>query len=177
MSLKNVSVVESETRSDSAGSDSVVRSVSASGLNILPSGYSQNRRRLLSRRRGATMAETAIVIPVLVLLVFGILQWGYIFASFITLRNACAIAARFFTLSTPTPTVGQVQAQAQAAIQPLLNPANLAAAPQVTNCIPVPGDPPARCVQMSYNLPLFVSFVVPHSVGGVLQLNAQATMR
>ncbi len=47
-----------------------------------------------NKRRGAAMAETLIVLPVLLLLGLGTLQWGLIFEAKATLNHATLMAAR-----------------------------------------------------------------------------------
>lgn len=47
------------------------------------------------RRRGQTLAEFAISLPILLLLLFGILEFGRLFQSWVTLQNAARTAARY----------------------------------------------------------------------------------
>ena len=47
------------------------------------------------RRRGQTLAEFAISLPILLLLLFGVLEFGRLFQSWVTLQNAARTAARY----------------------------------------------------------------------------------
>ena len=48
----------------------------------------------LSDERGQTMTEFAIVLPLLVVLLFGIIQFGIVFNNYVTLTDAARAAAR-----------------------------------------------------------------------------------
>ncbi|HZF93820.1 MAG TPA: TadE/TadG family type IV pilus assembly protein [Allosphingosinicella sp.] len=74
-------------------------------------------KRVLSRlrrdRRGVSAIEFAIVAPVLILMVIGILQMGAMFYAQATLQSAVADGARFATIF-PRPTRAQVVARIEA---------------------------------------------------------------
>ncbi|MDL1902962.1 hypothetical protein FBR02_19610, partial [Anaerolineae bacterium CFX9] len=55
------------------------------------------RQAHLSPRRGQTLAEFAITLPILLLLIFGIIEFGRIFQAWVTLQNAARAAARYAT--------------------------------------------------------------------------------
>jgi Flp pilus assembly protein TadG len=63
-------------------------------------------------RRGVSAIEFAIVAPVLILMVIGILQLGMFFYGHAALRNAVSEGARFATIF-PRPTEAQVIARIQ----------------------------------------------------------------
>jgi Flp pilus assembly protein TadG len=116
-----------------------------------------------------------MTLPLLALLLFGIIQYGFIFGAYITLRNASAVAARHAILQSPTPSQTEVQNVAREAIMPMLTPNNLASV-SVTS-VNVAGQP-ATNVTVVYNMPLIVPFVVPgKSAGGSLTLSATTIMR
>jgi len=52
---------------------------------------------LSRRRRGQTLAEFAITLPILLLLLFGIIEFGRIFQAWVTLQNSARAAARYAT--------------------------------------------------------------------------------
>jgi len=52
---------------------------------------------LTRRRRGQTLAEFAITLPILLILIFGIIEFGRIFQAWVTLQNAARAAARYAT--------------------------------------------------------------------------------
>lgn len=56
------------------------------------------------RRKGQTLAEFAITLPILLVLLFGIIEFGRIFQAWVTLQNAARTAARY--ASTGQPFVG-----------------------------------------------------------------------
>jgi hypothetical protein len=51
--------------------------------------------RRIRRRRGQTTAEFAITLPILLLLLFGVIEFGRIFQAWVTLQNAARTAARY----------------------------------------------------------------------------------
>jgi hypothetical protein len=55
----------------------------------------QNKRPI--SRRGQSLAEFAITLPILLLLLFGIIEFGRIFQAWVTLQNAARAAARYAT--------------------------------------------------------------------------------
>src|SRR4051812_48896404 len=50
-----------------------------------------NRR----RRKGQTLAEFAITLPTLLLIMFGIIEFGRVFQAWVTLQNSAREAARY----------------------------------------------------------------------------------
>jgi Flp pilus assembly protein TadG len=52
------------------------------------------RRRQLREERGQAMAEFAIVLPIFVVLLFGIIQFGIVFSNYETLTDATRSGAR-----------------------------------------------------------------------------------
>lgn len=50
------------------------------------------------RQCGAAFLEFALTVPVLLMFITGIIQFGYIFAAYITLRNGATVAARYYAL-------------------------------------------------------------------------------
>ncbi len=47
------------------------------------------------RRKGQTLAEFAITLPILLILVFGVIEFGRVFQAWVTLQNAARTAARY----------------------------------------------------------------------------------
>ena len=52
------------------------------------------KRQDIRSERGQTMTEFAIVLPVLVVLLFGVIQFGIVFNNYVTLTDAARAAAR-----------------------------------------------------------------------------------
>ena len=53
-----------------------------------------NPRRTLKDERGQTMVEFAIVVPLLLVIVFGIFQFGVLYNDYVTLTDATRVGAR-----------------------------------------------------------------------------------
>src|SRR5437016_14577844 len=77
----------------------------------------KQQRRSLS---GSTMVEFALTLPLLALMLFGIIQYGFLFAAYITIRNASAVGARAYVVSQP-PDSSVGVALARKALGPMLN--------------------------------------------------------
>ena len=60
------------------------------------------------RERGQSLVETAIVVPILLLLVAAVVDFGRIFDAYIVLTNAVREGARYGTLRDPQPPVDEV---------------------------------------------------------------------
>src|SRR5450432_309422 len=58
-------------------------------------GQESTPRSARSRRRGQTLAEFALTTPILLMLLFGIIEFGRIFQAWVTLQNAARAAARY----------------------------------------------------------------------------------
>jgi Flp pilus assembly protein TadG len=56
-------------------------------------------KRLMREQRGQTMTEFALVLPVLVSLLFGIIQFGVLFNNYVTLTDAVRAGARTAAVS------------------------------------------------------------------------------
>jgi len=110
--------------------------------------------RKISRRRqsGSQLVEFALVLPILTILIFGICQYGFMFAAYITIRNASAVGARQAIINS-----NNVVAVAQAAVAPLLNPGSATVTSTPTNLTTGSGV----SVQVTYQFPLIIPFVVP----------------
>jgi Flp pilus assembly protein TadG len=63
-----------------------------------------------NREEGASMVEFALVLPLLLLLVFGIMEAGWAFAQQVEVRNAAREGARLAVVDFPTPGSGDSSA-------------------------------------------------------------------
>jgi Flp pilus assembly protein TadG len=128
-------------------------------------------------KSGQTMVEFAVVMPLLAVMLFGIIQYGFIFAAHITLRNATAVGARYATLQTvPAPTLTQIQNVTKSAAGPMLATNNMVVT--VNTNVTVGGVSGAKSVQAQYNLKLIIPFVVPGATpGSSVTLTATTIMR
>jgi Flp pilus assembly protein TadG len=136
---------------------------------------SRGKIRQAQQRSGSTMVEFALTLPLLALMLFGIIQYGFIFAAYMTLRNASAVGARYAALGTsPKPTTQQITDVTIGAITPMLstNGATVTVLPVTV------GGQSATSVQINYDLKLIVPFVVPGKTSGdSLSLSATSVMR
>lgn len=61
----------------------------------------RNGTALASRERGQSLVETAVVVPILLLLVAAVIDFGRAFDTYIVLTNAAREGARFASLANP----------------------------------------------------------------------------
>lgn len=129
-------------------------------------------RRRLAQREGQSLVEFALVVSLLAVLLFAIIQYGFIFAAHISLRNASNVGARYGTLSSPRPTTNQIRNVTLGAIGPLLQTNYVVQPITVETTATVGTLTGATRVQIQYNLPLILPFVVPgKNAGGSLTLS------
>lgn len=129
-------------------------------------------QRVISRVPGTSLVEFAFVLPLLALLLFAIIQYGFIFNAYMTLRHGCHVAARSVSLAGAS--TNNVTAIVCQTIQPLLSCSRLGPV------IPTPttvGGISAMNVTATYSLPLIIKFVVPGASSNNLTVTAQATYR
>jgi Flp pilus assembly protein TadG len=74
--------------------------------------------------RGQTMVEFALVVPVLLLVVFGIIQFGMLYNDYITLTDATRVGARKGAVSRTAANPAALAEAATRAAAPGLKPAN-----------------------------------------------------
>lgn len=134
------------------------------------------RNRDYNKQRGASLIEAAIGIPVVLSMLFGIVQWGIIFAAKITLIQATATAGRAITVDNPQYSEEDLRKIAVDAAKPLL------VLDKNTNCSVTGkrnGDnsTPNTTITCNYTLNLMLPFVVPGSSGGTLALTSSTTAR
>jgi Flp pilus assembly protein TadG len=104
-------------------------------------------RRLLADRRGATMLEFALVVPVLLAMLLGIVMLGMVFLAQAGLRSAVEDAARYATI-WPRPSQTEIEARI-AARRFGMDSANIVA-PTVT--FSTSSSPNYVTISMGYNL-------------------------
>jgi len=125
----------------------------------LPEVYNSNKD-----ERGVALIEAAITVPVVVVLLLGVIHYGYLLAGYISLRSASAVTARYVAIINPGVSDDTIISNvAKGALSPELDPNRL-----ITPVgLGVPPDPnlPAgsQMVTLSYSMPLFFSLVVPQA--------------
>lgn len=73
-----------------------------------------NHSRHISDERGQTMVEFAIIVPILLVIVFGIFQFGILYKDYVTLTDATRVGARKAAISRPAE---NPEADAEAALR------------------------------------------------------------
>ena len=119
--------------------------------------------------RGAAMTEAAIVVPILLLLVMGVIQYGVALSTSVSLKHAAAVAARHAVLDGATD--ADVEQAARDAVALTLNPAYLSTVSVTTQTV---NSANATQVALTYDLQAIMPYVLP---AGVLTLTASSTMR
>jgi Flp pilus assembly protein TadG len=140
----------------------------------------RSRRRLLGCERGAELVEFAMIFPTLLLVMLGIMDFGFLFQRYEVLTNAAREGARLAIL--PNYSNGDVQARVTSYLTAggLTDPATVQVGPSQTisvgsQCISV------RPVTVTYNYQyLFVGPILSFFGGpslGTRQLRATSSMR
>ncbi len=63
-------------------------------------------------RKGQSLVELALILPLLLMIVMGVIDFGRLFGSYIALQNASREGARFASLYSTTVTVDEIKARA-----------------------------------------------------------------
>jgi Flp pilus assembly protein TadG len=125
---------------------------------------------------GQAMVEFAFVVGLLAFLLFGIIQWGFIFGAHTALRNATAVGARYATLyKNPPPTEQQIREVTQGAATPLLK-SNGVQVTVLTNVV-ISANTTGVSVQATYNYPVIFPFTVGTNLPKTVTLSAKTIMR
>lgn len=124
-------------------------------------------------RSGSQLVEFSVVIPVLLVVIFGICQYGFLFADYIVLRNASAAAARQDMINSNN-NHQLASALAQATVSPLLNPASVTFTPGITN---LPSGGNAQVITLTYPLKLLIPYLIPGATNGIRTLSATTVIR
>jgi Flp pilus assembly protein TadG len=124
--------------------------------------------------RGQTLIEFAFILPIIALILFGIIQYGFIFNAYMTLRHAAHVTGRALSLPAADTSVANARNIAVAAITPMLQ-SNRLDNPVVTS--KTVGGKPAIEVSLTYAQPLIFRFVLPGATSGTLTITASATYR
>ena len=107
----------------------------------------------MKKCRGSTLVEFAFVFPVLAFILFAVIQYGFLFAAYITVRNASAVGARAAIIST-----NNAVAAAKAALSPMLD---ISRAPDPVLTVTNVGGLPAFAMTVSYPVKPIIPYVMP----------------
>jgi Flp pilus assembly protein TadG len=125
------------------------------------------RENLITGQKGSVMVEFALISTVLIMLLVGIIQFGLIFNTQLSLENAAREGARFAAL----PDNANNDAATVAFIETVTMVPLSAGDITITPSIRLPGD--AITVRIQYDYRVLVTFgVFPETI----QLNASAVM-
>jgi Flp pilus assembly protein TadG len=133
------------------------------------------RRKQATRERGQSLAEFALVVPIFLLILFAIVDFGMGFHSWITVTNSAREGARLGTVhATETQIVDRVKSTADT-----LDDSNLTVS--VTNANGAPGESVVVDVSYQYDLitPLagIMDFFSGSTIGSSLTFSSKADMR
>lgn len=131
-------------------------------------------RNIKNRESGASILEFALVLPVLILFLFGIIQYGWLFATKLSLMNTTATIARYSTVGYPRPTADQVNS---AFLNNVMLPVEKNSIKSISLIENVDDIIDLREVKVVYDLELFFPFIIPNNKNGKLELVVFAKMR
>ena len=126
----------------------------------------------MRKNSGQTLVELALALPVLAVILFAIIQYGFILSTQVTLRHAAQVTSRSMTLSGAN--TNNVNTVAQQALGPLLDSSKLDPVDLDKTTV---GGTEGYQVTLTYNMPLIIKFVVPNATGNSLTLTATAVDR
>lgn len=124
----------------------------------------------LENQKGQALVEFAIILPILLMLVMGILQFGMMLNSYLTIENAAREGAR-------AGIIGSSDVEIQNLIidtSPSLDPKNLTVSITPTETNRKSGD--TLIVKVTYNYNLIVP-IISSLFNDVVVLNGQTSMR
>lgn len=117
----------------------------------------QRTRKRFAGEDGQAMTEFAIVLPVFLLLIFGIIQFGIVWKDYVTLTDAARAGARKATVSRHTDPVGAACSQVRASAADLKG--DLQCSASVTGPLDRPGGDVQVVATYPYSINL-LGFVV-----------------
>jgi len=111
--------------------------------------------------------------PVMVLLLFGIIQYSLVMASEISLRHASTVAVRYAAVHDASE--ADLRANIEGIVGTMLvNPSSVVVDLDKTQQIL--GED-VDIVTLTYDMPLLIPFVYPGSSGSTVTINASSTMQ
>ena len=143
------------------------------------------RLRALRRTDGTNLIEAAIVLPAILLLTFGIIEFGSVFWAFLALQNGVSEATRFAVTGNTTNGMSRVDSIKYAMRQATPNltiPDNAFTFQHMpeggTNWVGGTGGPSAvERVSVQYNWNFFTPIMRPFFPNGVMTISVDSTMK
>ncbi len=127
-------------------------------------------RSVIKNQRGQAMVEMALILPILILLIFGIIEFGRIFASYLMVNNAAREGARYAAVGATDAEITALVMQRSSALDE----------DQLTVNI----DPPEGSRVHAQGVEIFVVYpvrvyapVISNITGDPYLVSAQVTMR
>jgi Flp pilus assembly protein TadG len=128
------------------------------------------RRKIIRNRRGQALVELALVVPVLLALVFGIVEFGRLFSAYMTIQHAAREGARLGVLgATDAEIASRVYANS-----PTLDPALLSVTVSPGITLRTPGS--IMTVSVAYSFQVVIP-IVNTLLGSTVPVAAFVSMR
>lgn len=126
------------------------------------------------RERGAAAVEFALVLPMLVVLVFGIISFGFMYTNWTALESGAREGARYMAIHSRTDSsaadVAEQRAKAAAVLPCGADGGACTAASAPTRC-------EAGVKDITYRMTAPVDLTIPFVTSGPISLTAEAVMR
>lgn len=128
---------------------------------------------------GGAMVEMAMIMPVLLLMLFGVMQYGFILSAYITVRNAASVGTRCALVASTSASCSDPEVTALGALGPMLSTDPNDSIIDYTDDFEYPAGSGeyVKKLEIQYPLRLFVPWVVPGSSGGILVVRGASIAR
>lgn len=123
-------------------------------------------RRRIKNEDGQAMIEMALILPILLLLIMGIIEFGFLFSTRINMNNVVRQAVRTAVVSTASESDLEDAMRADALSLAML-------ADNITECDIVKVNPNVTA-KLTYKAPLITGYITNYKA---IEMTAQATMR
>jgi Flp pilus assembly protein TadG len=120
------------------------------------------------RERGAALVEFALILPLLVMFVFGIVEFGRAYSARIELTSAVREGVRAAALGKDTATAANVTIAAAPGLKPGLTAAQVVAS-SCAGATPPPNATVTATYPFTYTIPLFRTSTLTLRATGVMQ--------
>jgi len=127
-------------------------------------------KKRLNNEKGQSMVEFALIMPILLLIIVGIIEFGFMFSSFLTLTNASREAVRALSLGSTDASATQRAKDSSMNLDPtqlvvIINPSGSTRSP---------GDSVTVTITYEYD---FLTPFMEKLFGSNFQLKTDTTMR
>lgn len=126
------------------------------------------------REHGATAVEFALILPILIMLVFGIISFGFMYANWTALESGAREGARYMAIHSRSDasaaTEASVRAKAAARLPCGSDGSGCTAAPDPSRCT-------AGVTNITYRMTTPVNLTIPLVTSQTINLTTEAVMR